>query len=90
MDELKMVRREREMEQLWQAYHSLDRGNCQLRFIPGEAGTGKSVLLDMFTGELEEKTENTLIASTFCCIRSEYSIPYQPFKELLKQLMQEV
>lgn len=90
MDELKMVRREREMEQLWQAYYSLDRGNCQLRFIPGEAGTGKSVLLDMFTGELEEKTENTLIASTFCCIRSEYSIPYQPFKELLKQLMQEV
>lgn len=90
MDDLKTVRREHEMEQLWQAYHSLERGSCQLRFIPGEAGTGKSVLLEMFAGELEEKTENTLIASTFCCIRSEYSIPYQPFKELLKQLMQEV
>lgn len=89
MDELKMVRREREMDQLWQAYHSLDRRCCQLRFIPGEAGTGKSVLLDMFVRELEEKAENTLVASTFCCIRSEYSIPYQPFKELLKQLMQE-
>ncbi len=90
MDELKTVRREREMTQLWQAFQALDRGCCQLRFIPGEAGTGKSVLLEMFAGELEEKTENTLIASTFCCIRSEYSIPYQPFKELLKQLMQEV
>lgn len=90
MNELKAVRREREMEQLWQAYLALERGCCQLRFIPGEAGTGKSVLLDMFAGELEEKAENTLIASTFCCIRSEYSIPYQPFKELLKQLMQEV
>lgn len=87
---MKTVRREREMTQLWQAFQALDRGCCQLRFIPGEAGTGKSVLLEMFARELEEKTENTLIASTFCCIRSEYSIPYQPFKELLKQLMQEV
>lgn len=40
MDELKTVRREREMTQLWQAFQALDRGCCQLRFIPGEAGTG--------------------------------------------------
>lgn len=39
MDELKTVRREREMTQLWQAFQALDRGCCQLRFIPGEAGT---------------------------------------------------
>lgn len=90
MEGLRLIRREREMGQLWQAYDSLDKGACQLRFIPGESGTGKSVLLGMFAGELEERTENTLIASTFCCIRSEYSIPYQPFKELLKQLLQEV
>lgn len=90
MEGLKLVRREVQMAQLWQAYQALERGSCQLCFIPGEAGTGKSVLLDLFARELDEKTENTLIASTFCCIRSEYSIPYQPFKELLKQLMQEV
>lgn len=52
MDELKTVRREREMTQLWEAFQALDRGCCQLRFIPGEAGTGKSVLLEMFSGEL--------------------------------------
>lgn len=89
MEELKLIRRECEMHQLWQAYEALEKGTCQLRFIAGEAGTGKSVLMDMFAGELEEKTENTLVASTFCCIRSEYSIPYQPFKDLLKQLLQE-
>lgn len=90
MEELKLIRREKEMAQLWDAYEALKKGQCQLRFITGEAGTGKSVLMDMFVQEPEEKAENTLLASTFCCIRSEYSIPYQPFKELLKQLLQEV
>lgn len=90
MTDLKLIRRDKEMQLLWQAYDTLKDGHGRVCFISGEAGMGKSVLLDMFFRELEEKSEETLIASTFCSIRSEYSIPYQPFKEVLKQFMQEV
>lgn len=90
MNELKLVRRDIEMQRLWQAYDTLQNGCGKVCFVSGEAGLGKSVLLDMFIHELNEKTEETIIASSFCSIRSEYSIPYQPFKDILKQLVQEV
>lgn len=51
MEELKQIRRDAEMEPLWQAYEALQKGKSQLRFITGEAGTGKSVLLNMFLEE---------------------------------------
>ena len=31
-----------------------------------------------------------MIASSFCSIPSEYNIPYQPFKEILKQLIEDI
>jgi predicted ATPase len=86
-----MVYREKETERLQQAYRMMQQtGDLQLRFICGEAGSGKTVLANMFVDSVSENAERTLFVSTYCGIRSEYNIPYQPFKELLKQLLLDV
>ncbi len=86
-----MLYREKEITSLKQAYQGMQQtGNMQLRFICGEAGSGKTVLANMFMDEMSENAEQALFVSSYCGIRSEYNIPYQPFKELLKQLLQDV
>ncbi len=86
-----LIHRQKELDSLRQAYQSLMETNrMQVRFITGEAGSGKSVLANQFIDETARQAEQTLFVSTYCNIRSEYSIPYQPFKELLKQLLQDV
>jgi len=82
-----LIRRDDVIEKLWAAFEKLDSGQFQIRFINGEPGTGKSVLMNMFINELMNKyPESILTATGFCNLPSEYNIPYKPFKELLKQL----
>ena len=86
-----LISRRKEYKNLENAYkHSQQAGKLQLCFITGEAGMGKTVLANMFMNEIAEDNDQTLFVSVFCCIRSEYNIPYQPFKELLKQLLQDI
>ncbi len=87
-----IIKREKETGSLRQAYDRMcQEEKFQLRFISGEAGTGKTVLANMFMEEaMREEPAQTLFVTTYCSIRSEYNIPYQPFKELLKNLLQDV
>jgi tetratricopeptide (TPR) repeat protein len=88
---MKLIRREKELASLMQAYTAmLEKKSLQFRFICGEAGSGKTVLTDMFQQDTELNDDNTLFVSTVCGMRSEYSTPYQPFKELLKNLLQDI
>ncbi len=85
-----LIHRQKEIDSLRQAYQSLVQSSrLQIRFITGEAGSGKTVLANQFIDETAPQAEQTLFVSTYCNIRSEYSIPYQPFKELLRQLLQD-
>ncbi|NDV84608.1 AAA family ATPase [Bacteroides sp. 51] len=86
-----MIIREKQLEVLQKAYQTMQQTNrMQLQFIAGEAGSGKTVLANMFMEQQAETDQNTLFISSFCSIRSEYNIPYQPFKELLKNLLHDV
>lgn len=62
----------------------------KIQFITGEAGSGKTSLVNLFLDEVAGTDENILIVSGLCYIHSEYNIPYQPFKEVLKELIQDV
>ena len=65
-------------------------GRQQLRFVIGEAGSGKTVLINQFLDEISASTDQTLVVSSSYSVRSDYNIPYQPFMELLKQLLKDV
>ena len=86
-----LIRRDGMVDNLWIAFNKLDTSQFQIRLINGEPGTGKSVIVKMFLDELMEKyPENVLIATGFCNLPSEYNIPYKPFRELLKQLFEQI
>lgn len=86
-----LIRRTKEADFLMDSYKKLrEDKKLQLRFISGEAGTGKTTLANMFLDEALEREPQTIVVTGYCSLRSEYSIPYQPFKELLKQLLKDV
>lgn len=88
---MQFVQREKEKKKLLDAYQAMRQsGRQQLRFVIGEAGTGKTVLINQFLDEISATTDQTLIVSSSCNVQSDYNIPYQPFKELLKQLLKDV
>ncbi|SHL83158.1 AAA family ATPase [Fibrobacter sp. UWH4] len=88
---MQFVQREKEKKNLIDAYQAMRQsGRQQLRFVIGEAGSGKTVLINQFLDEISATTDQTLIVSSSCSVQSDYNIPYQPFKELLKQLLKDV
>ena len=88
---MQFVQREKEKKKLIDAYQAMRQsGRQQLRFVIGEAGTGKTVLINQFLDEISAATDQTLVVSSSCSVQSDYNIPYQPFKELLKQLLKDV
>lgn len=89
MSETDWTRRNKEADNLLAAFHALEKGKLQIRFISGEAGSGKSTLVDSFIEEIKPQTDKTIITSCFCNLPSDYNLPYQPFKDLLKELFEE-
>lgn len=89
MSEINWTRRDKEANNLLAAFQALENGKMQIRFISGEAGSGKSTLIDGFIEEIRPQTDQTIITSCFCNLPSDYNLPYQPFKDLLKQLFEE-
>lgn len=89
MSEINRTRRNKEADNLLAAFHELEKGKLQIRFVSGEAGSGKSTLIDGFIEEIQPQTDRTIITSCFCNLPSDYNLPYQPFKDLLKQLFEQ-
>lgn len=77
--------------QMKSLFHSLDivsnEQRCMINVICGEAGTGKSILCEMYLHKVQEQAPQALIAHVFCNMYSEFSLPYAPFKETLNQLL---
>lgn len=89
MKDLNWTRRDREVDNLLSAFYELEKGKLQIRFVNGEAGSGKSTLVGMFIDEIKPQAAQTIITTGFCNLPSDYNLPYQPFKDLLKQLFEE-
>lgn len=84
-DKPNLVNREKELYSIAQAINEVQIGKGNLIFIEGEAGVGKSRLLDSLQNELNLNIEKFLILASECLKDSE---PYQPIKEILRKFFQ--
>lgn len=86
----KLVYRKKELQKLQEAYQALDQNGLQIRFIVGEAGTGKTVLLEQFLREVAQQEEGGLITGCSCTMAGENGEEYQPFKDILQEIVREI
>ena len=80
-----VVGRQLELTQLEYWYESAVDGDRQFVFITGEAGSGKTTLVDLFLQRLNAKHAPT-IGRGHCFIQLGHSEPYKPLLEALYEL----
>jgi tetratricopeptide (TPR) repeat protein len=80
-----MVGRDKELGELRAALDAADAGSGQMLCVAGEAGIGKSALLEDFASEL--RAGECLLASGRCSERLAGSEAYQPLLEALESLL---
>jgi DNA-binding SARP family transcriptional activator/predicted ATPase len=61
-------------------------GRGQVAFVSGEAGWGKTRLLDEFAHHAQELQPGLIVASGVCTAFTETGDPYLPFREILRML----
>jgi tRNA A-37 threonylcarbamoyl transferase component Bud32/tetratricopeptide (TPR) repeat protein len=81
-----LVGREAEVQQLTEAFERARAGRGSLIGISGEAGMGKSALVDGFLADLQERDDAMRIARGRCSERLAGSEAYLPFLEALDSL----
>lgn len=79
----RLIGREAEYKLLTEKFELACDGHSQFLFINGEAGWGKSILIDNFCDQYKDKA---VIAIGRCLIAREESEPYFPFLDLLTSL----
>lgn len=77
------VSREAELNRLNTLLTKTLTGQTQVCFISGEAGTGKSRLIEEFVRQSENRYENLLCTKSDCNAQTEFSAPYIPFQTIL-------
>lgn len=89
MQTIKCVERENQIQPLLVSLMRVfEQSKCQVNMLTGEAGTGKTVLCEMFLERAKKMENPPRIVQSFCGLYSEFSLPYAPFKEILKHLLQ--
>lgn len=84
------VAREREMQQLHNALDKTLAGQGRVIFVIGDAGRGKTVLMEAFAREAMETHANLLVASGSCNAFSGIGDPYLPFRDIMAMLTGDV
>jgi len=85
-----LVAREREILQLHNALDKTIAGQGSVIFISGDAGRGKTVLMEAFARQAMEKHANLLVASGNCNAFSGIGDPYLPFRDIMAMLTGDV
>jgi len=80
------VARERELAQLEKSMEAAIEGNGQIVFIAGEAGRGKTALLDEFARRAQEQHPDLVVAIGNCNAFTGVGDPYLPFLDILGML----
>ncbi|VXD11416.1 tetratricopeptide repeat protein [Planktothrix paucivesiculata] len=83
----RFVSREPELERLSRFLRKALNGKAQVCFISGEAGTGKSRLIEEFVVQSEELNEKLLFTQSKCNALTGISDPYIPFRMILGMLI---
>ncbi len=84
------VAREGELAQLEQALDSSLVGLGQVRFVSGEAGSGKTTLITEFVRRTQARHADLVVAVGTCNAQTGIGDPYLPFREILRLLAGDV
>lgn len=84
------VARERELAQLGEQLDKVLNGQGRVIFVTGEAGSGKTALVDEFTRRAQNAHLNLVAASGNCNAYTGIGDPYLPFREILVLLTGDV
>jgi DNA-binding SARP family transcriptional activator/predicted ATPase len=90
MERLVFVARERELAQLNGFLNLAGHGQGRVVFITGEAGSGKTALVQEFTQRAQEAQADLIVASGNCNAHTGIGDPYLPFREVLELLTGDV
>jgi ABC-type transport system substrate-binding protein/DNA-binding SARP family transcriptional activator len=82
--------RRAEIDRLNGFLESVLRGQGQVAFVAGDAGSGKSSLLQAFAAQAGERYDGLLVAWGSCNAFSGRGDPYLPFRDILNTLTGEV
>ena len=80
------VGRDEELAELTEVLDRTLQGIPQFAFVIGEAGSGKSILLERFTRQCLEASSNVIIVKGSCSDFTGRGEPYLPFREILTGL----
>jgi DNA-binding SARP family transcriptional activator len=84
------VARENELIQLETYLNQAKNGQGQVIFITGEAGSGKTYLIQEFTQRIIDSHPDAIVASGNCNAQSGIGDPYLPFRDILELLIGDV
>jgi predicted ATPase/DNA-binding SARP family transcriptional activator/predicted negative regulator of RcsB-dependent stress response len=84
------VARERELEKLDRFLHLALADRGRVVFVTGDAGSGKTTLIDEFTQWAMASNEDLIVAGGRCCTQVGIGDPYLPFREILQMLTGDV
>ena len=84
------VAREQELARLEKVLDCAMNGQGQVIFITGEAGGGKTALLEEFSRSAQEAHKELIIAGGNCNAHTGIGDPYLPFREILELLTGDV
>ena len=84
------VARTRELAKLDEHLNSALSGKGEVVFVTGEAGSGKTTLIQEFTRRAQEKYPELLVAIGNCNAYTGIGDPYLPFREILEFLTGDV
>lgn len=79
----KFVGRKNELTLLNDSLNHSIRGNGQVQFVAGEAGSGKTALLSMFVERALDQHPDLVVGIGTCSSHSGISDPFLPFREIL-------
>ena len=85
-----VVGRETQLARLTQFLASALAGQGQVAFVSGEAGWGKTTLLDAFSRQAQEIHPDLIVASGACTAYAGSGDPYLPFRDILRMLSADV
>lgn len=90
MTETVFVGRQRELDALQNKLNGLERNSFQLSLISGEAGSGKTTLVDHFEKMVHENHKKMIVGRGRCNALTGFSNPYLPFRELLNDVFMDL
>lgn len=87
---LNFVGREQELDQLYDMLNQTAAGEGRVTFVIGDAGRGKTVLMQAFAKQAQARNPYLIVAGGNCNAYTGVGDPYLPFREILELLTGDV